>query len=200
MKIWRQQKWLWYSVANAVFSCQFLLNTSCLSVFFKLAVQSYLSAVSVNTKFYFCSRYPHKYNISALPISHEELYFFGPNQRQQGIPSLSWTLTIFATITCPYLVLNSDYHKIKPHEEVWHSKICQQTSLNRMVITPDQTPGNHRQVTKHSKDTKQPDDLPGTWVLDHAIAAWKWVSGRLGVITVYEFEHPCGVTAQGEAV
>ena len=73
-------------------------------------------------------------------------------------------------LTCPLLIFYGNNHEINSHEEVSESEICQKTGLNRMIITSDQAPGYHGQVTKHCKDTEQPNTLPGAWGLDHAIA------------------------------
>ena len=72
---------------------------------------------------------------------------------------------VIETHTCPYLVLNGNNHKVHSHEKVGHCEIRQKTGLNRVVVAPNQTPGYNSQVTKHRKNTEQPNYLSRTSIM-----------------------------------
>ena len=103
-------------------------------------------------------------------------------------------------ITCPYLVFNSYYHEIHPHKEISHSQIGQKAGLNWMVVTPDETPCYHCQVTNNSQDTQQPDTPSRTRGIDHAIATRQGVTLQLWILTAYILRVLRSVTTQGETV
>ena len=103
-------------------------------------------------------------------------------------------------ITSPYLVFNSYYHEIHPHKEISHSQIGQKAGLNWMVVTPDETPCYHCQVTNNSQDTQQPDTPSRTRGIDHAIATRQGVTLQLWILTAYILRVLRSVTTQEETV
>ena len=102
--------------------------------------------------------------------------------------------------TCPYLVLNSYYHEIHSHKEISHSQIGQEAGLNWMVVTPDETPCYHCQVTNNSQDAQQPDTPSRTRGIDHAIATRQGVTLQLWILTAYFLKVKRSVATQGETI
>ena len=103
----------------------------------------------------------------------------------QPIVEILKTLHRQGGFTLPDVVQNGDDHKIDSHEEVRHREICQKTGLNRMIITSDQAPCYHGQVTEHSKDTEQPNASSGAWGLDHSLTVRYSISFSFRIFTRY---------------
>ena len=91
-------------------------------------------------------------------------------------------------LTWKNLVLNGNNHKINSHQEVRQCKICQKATLNWVVFPPNHSPGDHRQITKHSKKTEQPYADSETLVMNHAIAAREGIFCFFRKLTCYFFK------------
>ena len=91
-------------------------------------------------------------------------------------------------LTWKNLVLNGNNHKINSHQEVRQCKICQKATLNWVVFPPNHSPGDHRQITKHSKKTEQPYADSEALVMNHAIAAREGIFCFFRKLTCYFFK------------